>query len=105
MEMRSITVRDMGGNHLDCVVCFRKGMTDAEQVSHLRHLANEIENPPQTNEEMCIAGICCDCGGKMEPITPAKISEIKEDMGMGEDDDFCDCCSECAKKYMPQTIS
>lgn len=53
------------------------------------------------NEQKILQGLCPDCGAPMKKWTPTEIAEAKEDLGMGPDDDFADCCSACAKKYMP----
>jgi hypothetical protein len=44
-------------------------------------------------------GICPDCGKPMKKWTGAEIAHVKADMGMGDEDDFFDCCAECAAKY------
>lgn len=53
-----------------------------------------------TCEEELLAGICNECSAEMKPWTADEIKAAKEDVGMGDDDDFCSCCDECAKKYM-----
>ena len=63
------------------------------------HPAKYVE--PRYNEEACLQGICCDCGKPSKKWTQEEIDAAKEDMGMGDDDDFCDVCDECMKKYLP----
>jgi len=54
-----------------------------------------------TDQEKCIAGICCDCGAKIKPWTLEEIQAVKGDIGMTDDDDFSDICGECFKRYLP----
>lgn len=54
-----------------------------------------------TDEQKCLAGICCDCGGPVEPLTAEEIVAIKDDLGMLPEDDFAHCCADCELKYLP----
>lgn len=56
-------------------------------------------------EAACLNGICIECGGKSRKWTTEEILAAKDDLGMGDDDDFCDVCDECMKKYMPTSIA
>lgn len=53
-------------------------------------------------EAACLKGVCIDCGGPSKKWTTEEILAAKEDIGMGENDDMCDVCDECIKKYLPQ---
>lgn len=54
------------------------------------------------NEKLTMNGICPDCSKPMKAWTQAEIQEAKDDIGMGDEDDFAAVCDECAKAYCPQ---
>lgn len=51
------------------------------------------------NEASIKRGICPDCGKPMRTWSDAEIAEAKADIGMGNEDDFHDCCAACATTY------
>lgn len=53
-----------------------------------------------SGEECCLNGICSECGGKSKKWTREEIEAAKDDIGMIDNDDFCDCCDNCMEKYM-----
>jgi hypothetical protein len=57
------------------------------------------EKVTMTSEDMCRAGFCSDCGGPMKPWTREEIIEAKNDLGMGDYDEFSCCCKECEVLY------
>ena len=52
-------------------------------------------------EKSIMAGVCPDCGKPMKVYSWSQIQEAKVSIGMGDGDDFFDCCHECAKAYFP----
>jgi len=48
-----------------------------------------------TDQEKCMAGICCICGGPTAPMTTTEIEEIKGDLGIPKEDDFGNICDDC----------
>lgn len=53
-----------------------------------------------SGEQCCLNGICNDCGAQSKKWTREEIAVVKDDLGMGDDDDFCDWCEECTAKYV-----
>jgi len=53
------------------------------------------------SEKSLLLGICPECGEKMKEWTQEEISAWKIDLGMGDDEDFFACCSECNDFYLP----
>lgn len=59
----------------------------------------------KASEQMLMTGVCPDCGGELGRVwTSEAIKEAKDDIGMTDEDDFHDCCRECAKNYMPADL-
>ena len=62
-----------------------------------------VSKPAGPCEESIMRGLCPDCGGPMKVWTWPEIHDAKEDIGMGAEDDFFDCCPECMKAfYIPK---
>jgi len=57
----------------------------------------------KTDQELCLAGICCDCGAPIKEMTVEEINEAKDDLGLEDDDDFGDICQSCMDKYTGST--
>ena len=54
----------------------------------------------RVDEYKAMQGICSKCGGPSKKWTREEIKEAKDDMGMDDTDDFCDCCDECGKEFL-----
>jgi hypothetical protein len=61
----------------------------------------ELVKQPLPIEAMLLKGICPCCLEAMTPLTWAEILEFKDDIGMGDNDDFFDACEECEKAFLP----